>query len=87
MTSRASAIVSAYAYRQRFPWQVHAGNEHTIEPTTNTLASTRRAYPRSGLRPCINACASDGSLSMATCSAAVAPEGLLPTTGKGGVGE
>jgi hypothetical protein len=48
MTSRASAIVSAYAHRQRFPWQVHAGNEHTIEPTTNTLADSRCASPRSG---------------------------------------
>jgi hypothetical protein len=33
-------------HRQRFPWQVHTVNDHAIEPTTNTLAGLRRAYPR-----------------------------------------
>ena len=69
MTSRASAIVSAYAFRQGFQWPVRAVNDHAIEPTANTLADSRCASPRSGLRPGINACASDGSLSVATCSA------------------
>jgi hypothetical protein len=87
MPPRASAVVSAYAYRQGFQWSVHAVIDHAIEPTANTLAGSRCAYPRSALRPRINACASDGSLSVPTCSAAVAPEGLLPTTGKGGIGE
>ena len=44
MTSRASTIVSAYAYRQGFQGQVRGVSDHAIEPTTNTLAGTRRAH-------------------------------------------
>jgi hypothetical protein len=44
MTSRASTIGLAYAYRQGFQGQVRGVSDHAIEPTTNTLAGTRRAH-------------------------------------------
>jgi hypothetical protein len=87
MTSRASAVVSAYAYRQGFQWSVQAINDHAIEPTANTLAGSRCTSPRSGVRPGVTACASDGSLSTpARGGAAVGSRGVPLTTGRGGRG-